>query len=111
MTAIIACIENNSQSYINWSSRAILKNRYVGRLKSSPIVSCNEIQSTFHNSRITTTKNKHISECFVCSKTFFNNSNLKRHMEIHCSQRKSYVCPVCEKKGSIGKLISTSLLI
>ncbi|XP_023237536.1 protein tramtrack, beta isoform-like isoform X1 [Centruroides sculpturatus] len=38
--------------------------------------------------------------CPVCLKSFFDASNLRRHMEIHYYQRKNYICQLCTRRFS-----------
>lgn len=39
-------------------------------------------------------------QCSICGKSFFDASNLRRHMEIHCADRKKFICLLCDKKFS-----------
>lgn len=39
-------------------------------------------------------------QCLICGKSFFDASNLRRHMEIHRVDRKKFICLLCDKKFS-----------
>ena len=38
------------------------------------------------------------TECSICRKTFYNATNLKRHLRLHAENPQNFPCDICEKK-------------
>ena len=58
------------------------------KYKSSP-------ELTYH---IKTVHDSRRDKCYICNKMFIKRSHLRKHMEIHNSERQSFTCDICGSK-------------